>query len=144
MVRMWQIGLIASALTVAFAPSHAFAQAKPKKPAAEAQPKVKKGKDGTLKFNALEIEGERDTPNVIIIQEWTPPTNANIQDEATDELDRVFAGIRSLNRQFDKELKQAADEGAISEEATEKLEERRLREAQQPKPKKRSSKTSLR
>lgn len=143
MVRMWQISLIALAATVVFAPAPAFAQEKGKK-SGEEQPKVKKSRDGTLKFNALEIEGERDTPNVIVIEAWSPPKDTDIQDEAADELDRVFAGIRSLNREFDKELKQAEDEDTITEEAAEKLESRRLRESQKPKPKKRSSKTSLR
>ena len=148
MVRMWHIGLIALAAVIALVPGSAFAQGKTKAPAAsdtseDTKPIAQKKKDGTLKFNTLEIEGERETPNVIIIQEAPVPKN-KIEDAAVDDLDRVFAGIRSLNLQFDKEFKQASDVTEIGDEASSKLEERRLREAQQPKPVKPSSKTSLR
>ncbi|MEW6774863.1 MAG: hypothetical protein AB1405_01090 [Bdellovibrionota bacterium] len=132
-----------------------------KKPApakAETKEKAKPAADATgatigrdtagrkvLKFNALEIEGEHDTPNVIIIQEWTPPKDAVIEDQATDDLDRVFTGIRALNRPFDRELADAPDSEAILKESEVREEERRLLESdKQNKQAQRVRKTSLR
>jgi len=97
-----------------------------------------------LRFDALKIEGEHDTPDVIIIQEWTPPKDQVIEDKASDDLDRVFTGIRSLNRGFSHELSATPDSDSISAESKARGEEQKLFEREKPEKAERNRKTSLR
>lgn len=102
-------------------------------------------KSGVIRMEGLTIEGERETPNVIIIQEWTPPKDQKVEDKASDDLDRVFTSIRSLNRQFDGELKETEDAQEISEEAQLREEEQELLDEERPTgSEQRTRKTSLR
>ncbi len=97
-----------------------------------------------LRFDALKIEGEHETPDVIIIQEWTPPRDQVIEDKASDDLDQIFSGIRSLNREFGHELSATPDSDSISAESKARSEEQKLYQREKPRKADRSRKTSLR
>ena len=149
MARIWQTLtclLLIAALAGVASPAHAADGDKKAADAKDEKGQIKRDAKGNkiLKFNALEIEGDHETPNVIIIQEWTPPKDTEIKDKATDDLDRVFTGIRSLNRQFDQELRESPDVETISKEAEARKEEQRLLEEGKPRQQERSRKTSLR
>lgn len=128
------IGGLAVNVNLVFAQSAGKGKADAKagaKPAADTGKKEKevvttRSRSGAVQFEALRIETEKEGPGVIFIDNWTPSTKREFDDEAKSELDRVFMDIRGLNRSFDRRIKQAPDVTQIQRENAARDAERRL------------------